>query len=556
MKYNQHFATRQKAPVATPQSDPIPDSGQVPNNAGGFTWAIDKWSQLDRFLILGSEGGTYYLSERKQTLLNAQSAAACIAENGLRVVTRVVEVSDGGRAISNDPALYVLAMAAGLGDQATKQAALAALPQVARTGTHLLHFAEFVQSFRGWGRGLRSAIGKWYTEKPADRLARQVLKYGQRDGWSHADLLRLAHPTSDSLEHKAVFRYALVGWNDEVIERKGKERVVKPGAKSIGLESPVTKLLETVDSLTAQTPKHVVINAITDYKLTHEMIPTEFKTDPDVWSALLPHMPMMATVRNLGNMTKVGLLKPLSAANRTVIDRVQNQEQLVKSRIHPLSILVGLKTYAQGHGVRGSSSWTPVPQICDALDTAFYLAFKAVEPTGKRILYALDVSGSMGMHMGDKPITCAEATAALSLVLANVETNWHVVGFADQVRDLGIRASDSLVDACRKTLALNFGSTDAASAMRWAKENQIDVDAFVVMTDNETWAGSQHPSQALKQYRRERNIPDAKLAVVGMVANECSIADPKDPGMLDVVGFDTALPDILSQFIGYELPNS
>ena len=42
---------------------------------------------------------------------------------------------------------------------------------------------------------------------------------------------------------------------------------------------------------------------------------------------------------------------------------------------------------------------------------------------------------------------------------------------------------------------------------------------------------------------------DAKLVVVGMTATQFSIADPADPGMLDVVGFDAAAPEIISQFV-------
>ena len=37
-----------------------------------------------------------------------------------------------------------------------RAAALEALPRVCRTGTHLFHFAAFVEGFRGWGRGLRA----------------------------------------------------------------------------------------------------------------------------------------------------------------------------------------------------------------------------------------------------------------------------------------------------------------------------------------------------------------------------------------------------------------
>src|SRR5437868_3324769 len=73
MKYNKLFSTRQ-----TPQSQPIPGSGQVPNSAGGYAWAVDDWKRLSRFLILGSEGGSYYATERKLTVENAEAVRRCI----------------------------------------------------------------------------------------------------------------------------------------------------------------------------------------------------------------------------------------------------------------------------------------------------------------------------------------------------------------------------------------------------------------------------------------------------------------------------------------------
>jgi 60 kDa SS-A/Ro ribonucleoprotein len=85
--------------------------------------------------------------------------------------------------------------------------------------------------------------------------------------------------------------------------------------------------------------------------------------------------------------------------------------------------------------------------------------------------------------------------------------------------------------------------------MIWAMGHKVECDAFVIYTDNETWCGGQHPAQALAQYRRHHN-PEARLVVVGMTATRFSIADPADPGMLDVVGFDTAAPALISGFVG------
>src|SRR5207237_8669013 len=103
-------------------------------------------------------------------------------------------VSREGRAPQNDPALYARATAGAGDDAATPKAALEALPQAARTGTHLFQFASFVEGFRGWGRSLRRAVGRWYAAQSPDALAYQAVKYRQREGMSHRDVLRLAHP--------------------------------------------------------------------------------------------------------------------------------------------------------------------------------------------------------------------------------------------------------------------------------------------------------------------------------------------------------------------------
>src|SRR5689334_6426764 len=159
--YLKQFVKQQRATM-TPQSQPIPGTNQVPNSAGGYSFPVDKWGRLSRFLILGSDGGTYYISERALTIENANNVLECIKADGERVVRETVAISDAGRAPKNDPAIFVLALAAAYGDPETRRAALNAVPKVCRTGTHIFQFAGYVQSFRGWGRGLRRGIAGWY----------------------------------------------------------------------------------------------------------------------------------------------------------------------------------------------------------------------------------------------------------------------------------------------------------------------------------------------------------------------------------------------------------
>ncbi|MBI1256221.1 MAG: TROVE domain-containing protein [Chloroflexi bacterium] len=521
----------------TPQSAPIPGTAQVPNSAGGYAWQASQWDRLKRFLILGSEGGSYYASETNLTIENANHVLTCISEDGLHVIRETVAISDGGRAPKNDPAIFVLALCAGFGDEAVRKAALDALPRVCRTGTHLFQFVEYVQTFRGWGRGLRRGVGNWYTAlKPRD-LAYQVVKYRQRNGWSHTDLLRLAHPSPTDETRGAIYQW--ITKRDQAAWATADEQPT---------DSALAFIWAFERAQQAQHFKHIV-RLIEDFDLPREALPTEWLKDARVWEALLEKMPLTAMIRNLGVMAQNGLLMPFSQAESTIVKRLRNADLLKRARIHPIAVLSALRVYAGGKGVRGSGSWTPTQKTIDALDDAFYLAFGTVEPSNKRTMLALDVSGSMGMGniSGVPGLTPRDATAALALVTARTEPNYLITGFSTQMIRLNISAKMRLNDAIRTVSGLPFAGTDCALPMLYALENQLKVDQFVVMTDSETWFGKVHPVQALQHYRRETGIP-AQLVVVGMVANRFTIADPNDRGMLDVVGMDTATPQLISDF--------
>jgi 60 kDa SS-A/Ro ribonucleoprotein len=527
----------------------------VADSAGGYAWAVDDWTRLRRFIVLGSEGGSYYASERALTRKNAEAVERCIAADGERAVGEIVRVSQEGRAPKNDPALFALAMAAGIGDERTRKAALDALPQVARTGTRLFQFATFVEGFRGWGRSLRRAVGRWYAARSVDALAYQAVKYRRREGVTHRDVLRLAHPAGSvtagnptldvSDEHARLFEWIVRGG-----ETDGLPRIVDGFVRAQTAEKPA----ETAE-------------LVSEYGLSREALQSEHLTSPEVWEALLEDMPMAALVRNLATMTRVGVLAPGSAGTAKAVAQLGDADRIRRARVHPIALLSALRTYAAGRGARGSHTWNPVRELVDALDAAFYTAFDNVQPTGKRLLLALDVSGSMttGQVAGVPGLTPRDASAALALVTATTESRYEVVGFfagkggykkrgrpvwtgyTDGLTPLAIGPRQRLDDVVKTVSDLPFGGTDCALPMLYAQAHAREIDTFVIYTDSETWAGEVHPAQALADYRRASGI-DARLVVVGAVANEFSIADPIDPGMLDVVGFDTATPQLISSF--------
>ena len=516
----------------TAQTAPA-DPRQVRNDAGGFTFPVTPLTRLRRFLVLGTDGGTYYRTPQALTVENAAVVVDFAQHRTAELVAEIVAVSTSGRAPRQQPALFALAAAASLGDAEHRRLALDALPLVARTGTHLFLFAGYIEQFRGWGRALRRAVGQWYVGRSVDDLAFQVVKYRRREGWTHRDLLRLAHPVAESDERRRLFDWIC-----------GREAA--PGGPA---------LVEGYRR--AQTaPADRVAELVRSHRLSWEMLPDEALNRADVWEALLDNgLPQTALLRQLPRLTRLGLLAPGAPRTASVVAQLTDAARLRKARVHPVNVLVAQRTYASGRSARGAGEWTPSAPVVDALDTAFYRAFAAVEPTGQRYLLALDVSGSMTTQVSGLPVSAREVSAALALVTAATESSCDIVGFTSAsgswsesaLRPLAISPRQRLDDVLRTVSGLPFGGTDCALPMLYALERKLEVDVFLVYTDNETWAGETHPHQALRRYR-ERINPRAKLVVAGLTATAFSIADPDDAGMLDIAGFDAALPSVLADF--------
>ena len=539
-----------------PQTAPLPGTNQEQNNAGGYSFVVTPWVQLTRFLILGTAGGTYYATERKLTTDNLEGVEQCIAEDGLRVIREVVRISVDGLAYSNDPALFVLAMALAKGDNETKREVGKALNRVARTGTHFLHFIGFANSMRGWGHLMKKTVGGWMEQTPLQSLSYQMAKYPSRDGWSFRDVLRKVKPVTHDIA-----RSALYGWaTNRVPDQRNWPRESCADLRGYrGLDSihADVRILAAKDAAqkNAGTDIPALVKLIENYGLTREMIPTEALKEPDVWEALLPHMPLGALIRSLNKLTALGVIgDELWATNATLVhDKLDSAEVIRHSRMHPFRILVALLTYQRGHGQLGSMTWQPLPWVCDLLDAAFYKAFANVVPTGKRILLTVDVSGSMTQAASGIPLmTCRQAAAAVALVIAATEPNVTLKAFNTELVDLPITPGDRMFAVMRLMAKMGHVGTDCAAPMIWASRNGLEFDGFISITDNETWAGDIHPAQALQDYRIDVN-PNAKMVVMAMSATKFSIADPNDSGMLDIVGLSADAPSVATAFVGDRL---
>ncbi|CAF2857746.1 unnamed protein product [Rotaria sp. Silwood2] len=569
-----------------PQSKPL-SNDQVQNNAGGFSWAVDDMQRLKRFLCLGCEGGTYYQGEKELGIENAKAILKLIEDGrGVEVVDTIKTYSIEGRTSKQNPIMFALALCAKSTDLSTKRAAYGSLSEICRIPTHLFMFIKYAHALgQNWGRAQRRAVSTWYTGQNPSKLAMAITKYQNREGYSHRDILRLSHPSTKDPLLCFLFDYITHGLEkatenlnkpkestnnehttEDITDKDQQQQPEKKinnendeddetnNKKLVTIEQ-LKDFLQTVEKVKTSTNEDELVAAIRQHHLVREHMPTNMLNSKSIWSVLLEKMPLTAMIRNLGKMSEINLLAENSEAENRVVERLKNREQLQRARIHPFNILVALETYKQGKGFKGKLQWQVSEQIKNALEEAFYLSFKFVKPTNQRYLLGLDVSGSMsgGTINGSPSVTPAVGSCAMCMVTVRTEPYTKVVAFSDKLIPVDFSKASKLEDVMKTTRDISFGRTDCALPMLWAIDNKEKIDVFVVYTDSETWFGDIHPTEALKKYRQEMNCPNAKLIVVGMQSNGFTIADPNDKGMLDVVGFDSAAPQVMSLFAEGEI---
>jgi len=540
--------------TATPQMQRIPGrTDQVRNNAGGYVFDKDLFTKVEDFLILGTTGGTFYITEDRLTVDNAGWLIQAIQADGTRIVRLITEVSTARppRAPKNRAAVFALAMVFACGDPAAVQAAKTAFPRVVRTTDHLSMFFGYAKQLRGkaaghgaslvTGRALRSAMASWFLAGEVDAIAWKACKARQRatpagEAFALRDALRIAHPKADTAE-----RRALLGWlAGTVADSEARSQV---------------PAIDAFLSAQAATTEAAAIAIATERTVSWEFLPSGLLTSAAVWETLVSHLGMTALLRNLARLTRLGVLGPFAQANEGVAARLRDAEALRRGRIHPMDVFLALRVYNSGrsqpHPRAEGHTWTPVAEISDALEEAYELSFGHVLPSGKRMLVAVDSSGSMSWHqltLGGSPLGSPyEIGCAMAAILKRIDGgNVHVIDVDTKVHPSRITARTRLREI--GSWQPSGGGTDLSLPFTHAAEVKLGVDGFALFTDGETWAGRQHASQALAAYRRQCN-PGARVAVASMAAAGHSIAEPQDAGVLNIAGMDAALPMVMTGFI-------
>ena len=671
------------------------DINQVLNDAGGYVWKLSTLEHVNRYLVLGGakDMGNYYKQSSDVNLECALSVLKMIRDPDpaqfVQLCALLKAVSVGGRAPKQEPVLLSLAAAIVFAKTpAEKQIAFETMKECVRIPTHMFMLAGFVRDLsmskpenkgKGWGTGFRKAVSHYYTSRNGRELAFHMTKYQNREGWTHADIIRMIHIDPTTLADdgaRLMFDYVMmknarkakVPSEKTLATLKASGKLILPNPfkaltkeefleKLNSIETPaiptqktlaqftaapvaaapaiavkslvggfVAAVTSVMPSAAAAAPKPTptpapVVAAVADSddddeegsgakksggggggggkkrnheqltqlqqvaqllkhlhavheagesknvalacalirsgRLVREHIPTVLFGSREIWATLLETMPLEALLRNLGKMTQNGVV---GEKGREIVARMTDQAAILKARIHPIKVLVASKVYKNGCGDLGSLSWVPNSFISNAFTQLFQLSYGTITPTGQSIMVAVDVSGSMSSAvLGSKVLTCRDASIAMALLYLETEKNVSVVGFSAGLTDMSasssknqLRRGMTIDQGLAATNGMAFSSTDCVLPILHAINHNLKFDAFIVLTDNETYAPNEHPQSALVRYRQMMGT-ETKLIVIGMTGNCFTIVDPNDRKTLNLAGFDTSTPEIASMFLRGEI---
>lgn len=514
---------------------------EILNNCNKEVFQISELDQVKRFLSLGNENGTYYVSNKDLTKLNITSIEKVLSSVDRYKLIDIIK-SYIGKCKKQEPLVYLLASCCtyevnNIDFIEFRRNAYNLLDKVCAIPTTLFLFLKYTKVLynthrksNGWNNLHKKAICNWYNSKEDLTLIYQITKYKERYNYTHRDVMRLSHIVSNSVDKNHIYRYIVKGFKSITNDNNN---------------SNIIGFIKDYEIIKSSNDEFLVIELINKRNFAREHIPTHMLNNKYVWEALITNMQSIALLRNLNKLSMCGMLDNMKN-EEIIIDKINS----IKN-VHPMHLLISLKMYSSGEGFKGNKSWKPNQGVIDALNDKFYNLFDEVVPSNKRLCIALDVSSSMQCTYahGTNCMNVAEISCALSMVIKKCDPKTEIMGFSSVFIQLAISPDRSLVDNMNSILNIPFSLTDISLPFTWAMENTKEFDAFIVLTDNETNCNKIEPVDALKQYRSKMNIPNCKLIVVAMGANEISIADPNDRNMLDISGFDESVPELINDFI-------
>lgn len=310
-------------------------------------------------------------------------------------------------------------------------------------------------------RGIADAAQKLYTEY-------NYLKYDSNSASvSFADVLQLCHVQPSSV------------WQDQLFVHVLNQQYKKDDAE-LGWQLRMIRNNQDVRKAATSRPEvlldpETIRNAGMTWEAAQSLLGTVAKGNEmlkrRMWEALVPNMGYMALLRNLRNINDIGVS---DAVIRSIIQRLENPEEVARSRQFPFRFLSAY--LANKHSLTWAS----------ALERALQHSLQNVPELPGRTLILVDISGSMDATTSyDSAMTRAQLAGLFGTALAVRNRDRATLVKYDSVSEVvNVRPGASILTTMKTFVPR--GGTYTAKAVR---ENFRAHDRVIILTDEQSGDG-------------------------------------------------------------------
>ncbi|GAB6023400.1 60 kDa SS-A/Ro ribonucleoprotein [Chamberlinius hualienensis] len=524
-------------------------------------------NRVVNYVLLGHNDGCFYQTGKRNLASLVQRLTyieKLISEKrGPEVVKVLSQLSgeengtDNRSTLDNNYRIFALIHCTLSDDLETKKAAFEAFPVICPTAKDLLSYINLTQQLArrstGWGRAQRKAVSKWYNEKSAKDLVTTCFTYTSSRGWTHRDIVRLAHVKPTNKATAAVLIYM----------KKGLDAMLKDFENDVEA-ADVVSYIKAIHSLHHTTDEKEAAYLIERHGLQLEMIQSTMRKSPEIWRTLIPLLPLQKVLLHLRRFAQIGFLNPNSIVYSSILDQLKDHSKLPTSNLHPVDVFLALKKYEDlGKNVSTRNPPTTanfrLPKrrlntaVVDALHNMFTASLqKCVKPLNKKLLVTVDVRNPM-VHSkvhGCPQLTPALASAIVILSLLNADDDVTVTAFSSHdLKILDLSKDMSLLEIAKRMRETPMGPVNCLKPLQWAKQHNKPFDAFIVLTDNQVKPSDLRLGETLAQYRAALNLPNSRLFLCSLSARRLIAPSTELNGVIEIGGFDSYVPRMIANFI-------
>lgn len=315
-----------------------------------------------RLLNYYTEGSVYKVIGRTYSKDHVECLIHMLEEKrGKEILAEVEKCIENCTPCQKEMLLYTVALCMKSKDNEVKQHANKTFLLLCKSARELFMFLEFHKklsrdlSSKGFGRSLKCTLNEWYNRQDPMELAVLTMNESSYGGWSHRDVIRLAHLKGKSEGTSIIFKYLVKGLDEVKNVEIHHDNVQK-----------VVDYLTTIHTVRHSSDEHQVARLIEKFNLVKSHVPTSLLGSKEVWNALISEMSVAEILQNLNKLAMIGFLEESYENNKKVIEILRSEEDLQKSSIQPMQVLIAMSLYENGKG--GKMTWTRNDVVRDALN--------------------------------------------------------------------------------------------------------------------------------------------------------------------------------------------